>query len=100
MCRIRSLARFLLSGGSGNRAGTRKKVLASHAGIKLLLGSFFNSLGEGGCAGDGTEVGWFGRSTGFVDGVDNGMLPGLGKFTRCEAGVENEEKDVADDIKT
>ena len=43
---------------------------------------------------------WFGRTTGFVDGVDNGMLPGLGKFTGCEIGAENEEKDMVDIIKT
>ena len=36
----------------------------------MLLGKLFQLLGEGGGDGDGTEVGWFGRTTGFVNGVD------------------------------
>ena len=39
-------------------------------------------------------------TNGFVDGTDNEMLPCLKKFTGCETGVENEEKDVADSINT
>ena len=32
--------------------------------------------------------------------MDNGVLPGGGKLTGCETGVENEEKDVTDGIET
>ena len=32
--------------------------------------------------------------------MDNGVFPGSGKFTGCETGVENEEKNVTDGIKT
>ena len=35
-----------------------------------------------------------------MDGVDNGMLPGLGKLTGCETGVEDEEEDMTDGIET
>ena len=30
--------------------------------------------------------------------MDNGVLPGCEKFTGCETGVENEEKDVTDGV--
>ena len=32
--------------------------------------------------------------------MDNGVFPGSRKFTGCETGVENEEKDVTDGVKT
>ena len=32
--------------------------------------------------------------------MDNGVLPGFGKLTVCETGVENEEKDVTDGVET
>ena len=75
-------------------------MVASHVGIQLLLSDLFYSLREGGDDRDGTDIGCFGGATGFVDGMDNGVLPGRGKFTGCETGVENEEKDVTDGIKT
>ena len=34
-----------------------------------------------------------------MDGVDGGVLPGCGKFTGCETGVDKIKKDVTADIK-
>ena len=80
--------------------GRGEEVIVGHVGVQLLLGNFLDYLGEGGNNGDGTEVGGIRGITGFVDGVDDGVFPGVGKFTGCETGVEDEEKDVADGIKT
>ena len=32
--------------------------------------------------------------------MDDGMFPGVGKFTGCETGVDKIEKDVTDGIET
>ena len=58
--------------------------------------NFLYNFGDGWDDGDGAEVGCFGRATGFMDGVNNGMLPGGRKLTGCETGVENEEKNITD----
>ena len=75
-------------------------MIAGHVGVQLLLDHFFYEFGEGRDDGDGTIVGYFGRIAGFVDWVNNGVLPGCGKITGCEAGVDNEEKDVTNGIET
>ena len=75
-------------------------MVARHVVIKLLLSNLFNKFGEGRDDGYGAIVGYGGGTSGFVDWVDNGMFPGGGKFTGCETGVDNEEKDVADGVET
>ena len=75
-------------------------MIARHVGVQLLLSNFFYKLGEGGDDRDGTIVGCTGVAAGFVDWVDNRVLPGRWKFTGCETGVENDEKDVTDGVET
>ena len=64
--------------------GGGEKVIASHVGVKLLPGNFSTMLDEGGDDGDGTELGWFARTTGYLDGVSKGIIPALGNITGCE----------------
>ena len=75
-------------------------MVARHVVIQLLLSDFFYKFGEGRDNGDGAIVGCLGRATGFVDWMNDGVFPGSGKFTGCETGVDNEEKDLANSIKT
>ena len=78
----------------------RKKVIARHVGVLLLLNNFFYDFGKGRDDGDGAIVGYFGRIAGFVDLLNNGELPSCRKITGCEAGVDNEDEDVTDGIET
>ena len=75
-------------------------MVARHVVIKLLLSNFFYKFGEGRDNGYGAIVGCRGGASGFVDGMDNGVFPGGGKFTGCDTGVDNEEKDVANGVET
>ena len=75
-------------------------MVARHVGVQLLLSNFFYKFGKGRNNGDRSIVGWISRITGFVDGVDDGVLPGCGKFTSCETGVDEVKEDVTDGIET
>ena len=75
-------------------------MVARHVGVQLLLGNFLYKFGEGGDDGDRAIVGWIRRIAGFVDGVDDGVLPGRGNFTGSETGVDKVKEDVTNGIET
>ena len=69
-----------------------------NVGVELQLHSVLYNLGAGWDDGDETKVGCIGGPTGFMNEVNNEMLPGCGKLTGCKAVVENVGKEVTDDI--
>ena len=65
-----------------------------------MLDSFLHQFGESGDNGNGSKVGGVGGVAGFMNGMYYGVLPGSGKFTRCETGVDKVEKDMTNGAKT
>ena len=61
--------------------------------VQLLLGNFLHKFGEGGNDGDRAMVEWIRRIADFVDGVDDGLLPGRGNLIGSETGVDKVKED-------
>jgi len=86
--------------GAETVLGLGKKVVVGHIRVQLLLGSLLHKFGEGRNDRNGAKVGGVAGVTGFVDGMYDGVLPGCGKLTGCDTGVDKMKKDMANGVKT
>ena len=75
-------------------------MVIGHVGVQLPLDSLLDQFSKGRDNRDGSIVGWIGGIAGFVDGMNDRVFPGSGKFTRCETGVDDLEKDMTNGAKT